>query len=183
MTNNKPENPAPAGSPQPEYNQPPVPPQTPYEQQPVNQQYFAQPQAAPVQYAVVAKSLKGVGGWLLFWVIVFALSAVGYITAFFRGLDGGQNNDLVTVLFSPVLTGLAIASVTLIVMQKKLGRYISIAFIGASTLYGIIHAIANRTALDSTADIVGQIAGSILGGGLLAAYFIASRRVKETLVN
>ena len=29
-----------------------------YEQQPVNQQYFAQPQAAPVQYVVMAQSLK-----------------------------------------------------------------------------------------------------------------------------
>ncbi len=40
----------PAGDPNAQYGPVPTEQTTPYQQQPVNQQYFAQPQAAPVQY-------------------------------------------------------------------------------------------------------------------------------------
>jgi hypothetical protein len=55
------------GAADPQYGPAPAEQNIPYEQQPVNQQYFAQPQAAPVQYVVMAQSLKGVKGWLAFY--------------------------------------------------------------------------------------------------------------------
>ena len=57
------------GAADPQYGPAPVEQNVPYEQQPVNQQYFAQPQAAPVQYVVMAQSLKGVKGWLAFFMV------------------------------------------------------------------------------------------------------------------
>jgi len=70
---------APQPDPNAQYGPAPQPQNTPYEQQPVSQQYFAQPQAAPVQYVVMAESLKGVKGWLIFFDIFTCTSNLGYL--------------------------------------------------------------------------------------------------------
>ena len=52
-------------------------------QENTNQQYFAQPQAAPVQYVVMANSLKGVKGWLAFLTVLMGFGGIIYTLMFF----------------------------------------------------------------------------------------------------
>ncbi|AGL62441.1 membrane protein of unknown function [Candidatus Saccharimonas aalborgensis] len=167
--------------------QPPVVEQPPM-QQPVNP-YFAQSQGAPVQYIVASQSLKGIGGWLLFWVIILGLAGVGYITLFFAALTNLDSpSAIVMAIFAPFLAITALGAVVSISMQKKLGKLAAMAYIGVAVLYSVINAIVSFAAgtggsSSNIATLMGSIVGTIVFGGLMILYFIQSRRVKETLVN
>ena len=193
MSPTKPEDQQPVSpAPQPsdpgvQYGPAPASEQTPYTQQPVNQQYFAQPQAAPVQYVVMAESLKGVKGWLLFFVICFALAGIGYISMFFAAMqDLSAASSIVTLVFAPVLATLYIATVVFVAMQKKLGKWLAIGSLGVGALYSVITSVAGYvTGSSNGSDAVGLIGGIVVGlvfQGLLVLYFFVSKRVKETLV-
>jgi hypothetical protein len=70
-------------------------------------------------------------------------------------------------------------------MRKKLAKVLAIAAIGLSTLYAVISSIidmVNNTNSNLGAAIGGLVA-TLIVGGLMALYFIASKRVKATLVN
>ena len=119
---------APQPDPNAQYGPAPQPQDTPYQQQPVNQQYFAQPQAAPVQYVVMAESLKGIKGWLAFLTVLMGLGGILFTLVFFGSLlDISTAAGVVSVIFAPVVAILSIAAVILINLQKKLARYFSIA--------------------------------------------------------
>lgn len=164
----------------------PVDPNTAYPQQPVNQQYFAQPQAAPVQYVVMAQSLKGVRGWLLTFAIIFGLAGLGYISYFFRAMtDLSTAASVVMLIFSPLLAAAFITATVFLAMEKKLGKWLSIGALGLSALYSIINAIATFAAgesSDSAPALISAIITNIVVAGLLMLYFFVSRRVKETLI-
>lgn len=175
------------GSANPQYGPAPVSEQAPYQQQPVNQQYFAQPQAAPVQYVVMAQSLKGVRGWLLFFVICFGLAGIGYISAFFLAIaDLSTANSIVSAIFSPILAVAFLGAAVLITMQKQLGRWLAAAALGIGALYSTITSIVNYVTGASADDgVIELVSGIVIGlvlHGLLILYFFASKRVKETLV-
>lgn len=166
----------------------PVDPATPYQQQPVNQQYFAQPQAAPVQYVVMAPSLKGVKGWLLFFTVCFALSGIGYISLFFTAMtDLSSPSAILSLIFSPILAAGSLATTVLIAMQKKLGKWLAVGTLGLYAVNGVINSIiafSDGTSSASTAPAL--ISGIVIGlvmEGLFMLYFFVSKRVKETLVN
>lgn len=166
----------------------PAAPNTPYQQQPVNQQYFAQPQAAPVQYVVMAESLKGVKGWLLFFTVIFALSGIGYISIFFTSmLDLSTASAILSLIFSPILAAAAITTTVLLAMQKKLAKWLAVGTLGFFALYGVINSIVGFASGDTTASSAPILISGILTGlvfeGLLILYFFVSKRVKETLVN
>lgn len=168
----KPQQPA-----QPQYqSQEPVAPTTPYEQQPVAQQYFAQPQAAPVQYVVQAQSVKGVGGWLLFFAIIAGLAALGYIGIFFASF---AENKIVDTMFAPILFGLALASVTFIALEKKLAKILYPTFWAVSVIYSITTSIVAGTEAVTVASAA--VTGFVIAG-LVGLYFFKSKRVKETLI-
>lgn len=173
---------------QPTYGAAPVNPTTPYQQQPVNQQYFAQPQAAPVQYVVMAESLKGVKGWLLFFTVCFALSGLGYISIFFTSMTNLEMaTSVLNLIFAPILAAAAITTTVFIAMQKKLGKWLAIGTLGLFALYSVIGSIVGFASGTSSADsapllISGIITGIVLEG-LLMLYFFVSKRVKETLIN
>lgn len=156
-------------------------PQVPYEQQPVQQQYFAQPQAAPVQYIIAAQSLKGVRGWLLFFVIVAGLSSLGYISIIVNGLanvaDGGQ--AVVDSLFGPLLLVASIAAIVAIVLEKKVGKYLYTGFIALTFIYSLIGA---SIAGGEATGIITSLLFGVLITGFIGLYFRVSKRVKETLV-
>lgn len=159
----------------------PVAESTPYQQQPVSQQYFAQPQAAPVQYVVMAESLKGVKGWLMALVILFAISALAYIGTFFASFNFlDKPFGIVALLFSPILCGLAVASVVFITMQKKLGKWIAIGFLSTAAVYSLISSIILGSS--DVATLMSGIVSSLLVTGFAILYFLVSKRVKETLV-
>lgn len=173
---------------QPTYGPAPVTPTTPYQEQPVNQQYFAQPQAAPVQYVVMAESLKGVKGWLLFFTVCFALSGLGYISIFFTSMmDLNTAGAILSLIFSPFLAAAAITTTVFIAMQKKLGKWLAVGTLGLFALYGVINSIVTFASGSSTADSAPLLISGIITGlvfeGLLMLYFFVSKRVKETLVN
>ncbi len=150
-----------------------------------SQQPEWQPQVAPTeaqkpQYVITQQSLRGVGGWLLFWVIIFALMGIGSITKFFTAVSSSPTN-FVDLIMSPIAAIVTIAAVVYIIMQKKLGRPLAIAALIITTLQSIIEQLMkpqeNYTATIST------IVVAIVITGLFSLYFVQSRRVKETLIN
>lgn len=203
----KQENPQPQYAPQPnpnaQYGPAPQPQNAPYEQQPVNQQYFAQPQAAPVQYVVQAESLKGLKGWLMLFTICFVLIAIGSIGIFFGSMTQSIGvHEVINMLFSPIMAAASITAVVLISMNKVIGKWASIATIIIATLWSIVANIVNfiapvstyssynsydyastSTAETSLPVLISGIIIAILFAALEVLYFLNSRRVKETLVN
>jgi hypothetical protein len=180
---------APQPDPSAQYGPAPQPQDTPYQQQPVNQQYFAQPQAAPVQYVVMAESLKGIKGWLAFLTILMGLGGILFTLVFFGSLlDISTAAGVVSVIFAPVVAILSIAAVILINLQKKIARYFSIAsyMTGAaylSVLQIVLSASEPSSDSNNVTTCIAVIALFLLTGALMSLYFILSRRVKETLVD
>ncbi len=168
----------------------PAPAETPYEKQPVNQQYFAQPQAAPVQYVVMAPSLKGVKGWLAFFMVILAIDALIYVGVFFNSLlNLSVATSVISAIMAPVIVALSISAVVTINMQKKLGKRLAIATYLVTLLHSVINIIVTTVGVpgngfDTTTGIVNAISGltsQVIVSGLLCLYFCASKRVKETL--
>ena len=180
---------APQPDPNAQYGPAPQPQNTPYQQQPVNQQYFAQPQAAPVQYVVMAESLKGIKGWLAFLTILMGLGGILFTLVFFGSLlDISTAAGVVSVIFAPVVAILSIAAVILINLQKKIARYFSIAsyMTGAaylSVLQIVLSASEPSSDSNNVTTCIAVVALFLLTGALMSLYFILSRRVKETLVD
>jgi len=178
---------APQPDPNAQYGPAPQPQNTPYEQQPVSQQYFAQPQAAPVQYVVMAESLKGVKGWLMFFVVCFVIGSLVNTAVFFQAIMNlSQPENVISLIFSPILVVLAICAVVFITIQKRLGKWLAVATIATAGLGNVANAVviyaSGRSEVDAPAFITG-IVTMLIVEGLVILYFFASRRVKETLVN
>lgn len=171
------------------YGPAPADPNTPYQQQPVNQQYFAQPQAAPVQYVVMAESLKGIKGWLLFFTVIFAIMGVSYITIFFTAMTNlGDATAIVNLIFAPFVAAASIVTTVFVAMQKKLAKWLAIGTLGIYALFGIVNVIVqfatNATgAAESAPVLISSILVALVLYGLWMLYFFVSKRVKETLVN
>ena len=168
----------------------PAPAETPYKKQPVNQQYFTQPQAAPVQYVVMAPSLKGVKGWLAFFMVILAIDALIYVGVFFNSLlNLSVAASVISAIMAPIIVALSISAVVTINMQKKLGKRLAIATYLVTLLHSVINIIVTTVGapgnrFDTTTDIVNAISGltsQVIVSGLLCLYFCASKRVKETL--
>lgn len=168
----------------------PAPAETPYEKQPVNQQYFAQPQAAPVQYVVMAPSLKGVKGWLAFFMVILAIDALIYVGVFFNSLlNLSVATSVISAIMAPIIVALSISAVVTINMQKKLGKRLAIATYLVTLLHSVINIIvttvgAPGNGFDTTTDIVNatsSLTSQVIVSSLLCLYFCVSKRVKETL--
>ena len=152
-------------------------------QENTNQQYFAQPSAAPVQYVVMANSLKGVKGWLAFLTVLMGFG--GIIGAVLR-LSSPEG--AVSIIFAPIIAILSFTTVVLISLQKKVGRYLAIAaYMTSATYFTLLQIVIASMRKDSDAErIVGIIGGIFIYfivAGLLSLYFVVSKRVKETLVD
>ena len=181
MSKQEPQQPqyAPQPDPNAQYGPAPQPQNTPYEQQPVSQQYFAQPQAA--------ESLKGVKGWLMFFVVCFVIGSLVNTAVFFQAIMNlSQPENVISLIFSPILVVLAICAVVFITMQKRLGKWLAVATIATAGLGNVANAVviyaSGRSGVEVPAFITG-IVTMLIVEGLVILYFFASRRVKETLVN
>lgn len=162
-------------------------PLTPEQQQTeVGQQYFAQPQAAPVQYVVMAPSLKGVKGWLLFFAVVLGLAGIGYIGMFFSAMtDLSSASNIIALVFTPFIAALAVASTVFIAMEKQLGKWLAVGTFGLGAIYAVINAIVAFAAGVGVATVPALLSTIIVGlifQGFVILYFFASKRVKETLI-
>ena len=162
------------------YQQPtPDQQQTVYEQQPVQQQYFAQPNAAPVQYVVQANSLKGIKGWLAFFMIIAGLAALSYSGILISSISYLSGiSQIINIVFMPLLIAGAIASVALIALEKRLARNV---YIGFGTLVLLHSVISTAVGGDVTSIVAGFMSGSIWLTFVIL-YFMTSKRVKETLI-
>ena len=171
----------------PQVDQPTLSPKQ--QQQAVSQENFSHPQGSPVQYVLMAESLKGVKGWLLFFLVCFALVGLGAVSTFFTSLDatGSSATKVVSLIFTPLIAVATIGTAVLISVQKRLGKIAAIGTIGLIALYGLVSQIVGYVTVegrdDSIAQLVGAIVGNLIFSGLIALYFFVSKRVKETLVN
>jgi hypothetical protein len=116
----------------------------------------AQPTApVQVQYVVSEQSLEGIGGWLIFWLIVFGLYSVSFLFWFFiclagvaeGGLPGGTAGAFVveTMIFGLLICVSYILTVIFISMRKKLGRLMAFISLGLTALYVIVMCITGMT--------------------------------------
>lgn len=153
--------------------------QAPYEQQTVQQQYFAQPNAAPVQYVIAQQSLKGLRGWLLFFTIAAGVYAFGTISIFIESLVSFTSTQIVDVILTPFLFASAVAAIVLTALEKKLAKFVFIGMFVLAYLYGII---TNAVSGLQAAALISSILVGGLMVGLISLYFLTSKRVKETLV-
>lgn len=161
-----------------ETNQTPQEPQAPV-QGPAPQQN--------VQYVKMEQSLEGVGGWLAFWLVMFALGGIGMITAFFSSITATtMNSEVVTTLiFSPLLAVGGIAAAVLIAMRRKLALMFVYATLALSALFSIVGQIivaADSSSSNNVPVLVGSILVTLVMIGLVGLYFYQSKRVKATLV-
>ena len=157
--------------------------------QPMPGQY-AQPQQ-PMQYVMMQQSLKGVGGWLMFFIIWFGIVALGQIAMFFVSMMNlSLPSNVVSMIFAPILAGGYIASLVLLSMEKRIAKILSWITIGVSAVYSIVNMIVLFAAggVDSTGErvtvftLLSFITVSVAVHSLMALYFVLSKRVKETLV-
>jgi hypothetical protein len=148
------------------------------------------PQVAPVpgqkvQYVITQHSLNGIGGWLLFFLVIFTLIGIGSIGLFFDGLDKGISTaaETIEVVFAPLLAVGFLASVVLIAMRKKVAVMATYVSIAVMALYSAMSTlVSNDDESDSLAIKISGILIAFVFYGLFALYFKQSRRVKETLI-
>ncbi len=145
----------------------------------------AQAQAQQVQYIVSERSLEGVGGWLIFWIIVFILGGIGYIMIFFNGIESGSTEatDILSMIFSPLLAIGFIGSAATIALRKAIGKWISVGTLGLAGLFSVLNIIitASESRVTSIALTIGGVLASLVFSGAMILYFFASKRVKQTL--
>jgi hypothetical protein len=149
----------------------------------------AQPAQAPqIQYIVTERSLDGIGGWLIFWIIVFSLTGVGFIIAFFAAISSGftSGTDINAAIFTPFLAIGYIGSVVLIALRKKLARLTSVGTLALNGLFGAVGTIIAATTAayaPPLAVTVGGVLASLVIAGLISLYFLLAKRVTQTLVH
>lgn len=158
-----------------EVQTPPAP--APQPEQPAPGQVVQQ-----VQYVKMEQSLKGLGGWLIFWMVAFAFSGIGFIMMFFEAMATTNSGatTITGIIFSPLIAIAAVSSVVLIAMTKKIAVVTSVMVFGLSALYTTISVIAEGGG--DMPLLVGSILTTWVSAGLFSLYFFVSKRVKETLV-
>ena len=189
-------------------------PSVPAEQPVAPVQQMQQPIQQPmqpgvsVQYVVQEKSLVGVGGWLIFWLIVlgsYALYGVFFTFVFIAALVGGSSdpNLIVATIFAPLIAASFITTIVFITMQKKLGKIMAWVSFGTVALFATVMCIVamvreycsssysyysySYTPTCSHMDasgivmMIGLIITAWIGAGLASLYFLKSKRVALTL--
>lgn len=113
-------------------------------------------QSPQVQYVVQEKSLNGIGGWLIFWLIVFGLNALSALWMFFGSLVGlieGNTSGIglailiETVIFSLATVAACTTTTVFMAMSKKLSVLLAYVSLGVSALFTTVVSI---TAMFST---------------------------------
>lgn len=101
-------------------------------------------QPTNVQYVVQQQSLEGIGGWLIFWLIVFGLNALTALWMFILGLIGlveanaeglGLALLIEMMIFSILMAAASTSMVVFTAMRKKLGVLLAYVSLGVSALY------------------------------------------------
>lgn len=156
-------------------------PRTPYLQQPPQQQYFANPMPGPVSYVISAPSLKGLRGWLMFFMIWAGWCALwlGGQTIWVLNSGSGLNR-----VFVPALFVASLACVITAAMELAVARWVFIGWAVAWFCHNVAQAMELNGLLYGGSDQLLQatIVTSGVFCGFIVLYFLTSKRVKETLV-
>jgi hypothetical protein len=166
-----------------------------------------QPPAAPPRYSEPArptgKSLSGIGGALVFWIIALGLSGLGWLASFFVKLaynyDSLDATASETIIFSILLAGLYITTLVKIILTQKIAVLLAYLSIAMTACYITVIKITELVTYNPCANswyytscqlkpeqiitAIGVIVSAWVAGGLIALYFWRSQRVKQTLVN
>ena len=136
------------------------------------------------------KRLEGIGGWLLFFIIILILGSVAFLISVFRNLFlladpslriliANPVLNVLSIIFASILIILAIISLVFIFKKKKK----AINWVTIALIFDIFHSIVwyyflmdfnmwiFAAIFDTTFDII------------FLCYFRKSQRVKNTLVN
>lgn len=156
----------------------------------------AQPAAQQVQYVMAKKSLEGLGGWLIGWLLYLAAWGIGGISAFFGVLESSSTTTSYTytttntssadvrglsLVFLPLIAATSITAIVLIAQHKSLAIKASFAMIGLVGLYTVLATLISSGSASSAAATAGGICTTLVVCGLQALYFVQSERVKATL--
>lgn len=153
------------------------------------------------------KKTSVLGGWLAFFMVVFAIAGFANIGVFFAALaelaDGNGSASLaVSMICSLVAGGIFLVSAVLIGLQKRIARNVSLAALAAGVTSITLQSIVSLIEICSTRPLygygyysgysgcsasnvvesIGLIVMVALAYGLVVVYFMVSSRVKETLV-
>lgn len=169
-------------------------------------------QAPNIQYIIQEKSLVGIGGWLIFWLIIFGLNAIGALWMFIGGLIGAVESNatgaglaviIETMIFGLLMAAASTLAVVFIARAKKLGTLFAYISLGTSALYTTAICITAMvtprqeceysfrygrecTETGQPAGVIIGLVGAIfvawLGAFLIGLYFKMSKRVQQTLV-
>ena len=164
-----------------------TPPTTPVTETPAATPVVQDPQVAPApaqtpQYVITQESLNGIKGWLLFFMIVFALVGLGAISIFSQQItsDIDSLSKVILTILTPLMAISFIGTVVLIALRKKAGRLAAYTSLGLAVLYSITTAFVGTNDANAASIVTGIII-SVIIYGLWALYFKQSRRVHETL--
>lgn len=143
-------------------------------------------QPVQTQYVIQEQSLNGLSGWLAFWMVIFTIGGLGFIVSFFGAIETGTEEpaSVLLMVFAPILAIAYITSTVLIALRKKIARWVSIGAIGLAGLYSAINVVISASEA-SEMPVTGIVAGiltTLVLTGLMALYFIVSKRVHQTLV-
>ncbi|MCA9335016.1 hypothetical protein KC953_02635 [Candidatus Saccharibacteria bacterium] len=130
------------------------------------------------------KAPMKLGGFLLFFVLVFVFGIIGEISTFFfaLGKDTKTTVDTINIIASPILAVALLVSTLLIVQHKKSALSVIYVTLVMMTLYTIVYNLnTNDASLDSM-RFIGLITAPVLYV-VIGLYFHHSNRVKQTLVN
>ena len=97
-----------------------------------------------------------------------------------------QPENIISLIFSPILAVLSICAVVFIAMQKRLGKWLAVATLitaGINNTASMIALHASGKSGEDTPTLIAGIITMLILEGLVILYFFVSRRVKETLVN
>ena len=164
----------------------PISAEMPHERQLISRQGSAQPRISPVQYALATPPPKDVAGWLAFFMVVVTIGALVSATMFFTSLlDISQPYAIISIIMTPIVVTLAIATAVMVSRRKRLGGQLAIATLVASFLHTILMTVTYTLIDGLGTDVVIFIYIAIMqaiAAFLCCLYFRISRRVKETLV-
>jgi hypothetical protein len=140
-----------------------------------------------VQYVKMEKSLKGIGGWLLFFMICFSLGSFSTLSFMIYNFFAPVNDSvtLVNAIFAPLMFAVMLTTVVLAALQMKIAKITAISTYVLSAIFSIVltlvRAAETKIAGAGWAGIIVGILFVVIFSGLLCLYWILSRRVKETL--
>lgn len=155
-----------------------------------------------------SKSVKGIGGWLLVYVIYMCLSLIIRVGNRGQGLSG-SDCDLLNEAYNGFCSGIMplmsventiiliifiaqVIAIILILSKKKIAKNFNFFFLLASSLWAIIdtvlaislvkqYDIPSSIADSMISTVVGQAVGGIIVYCIWAPYLLKSERVKNTL--